>query len=386
MHQSNVPQLRFKKFIENWINLKLIDVAPLQRGFDLPVPKINRGDYPVVFSNGVLKTHNKYKVKGSGVVTGRSGTIGKVFFIEKSHWPHNTSLWVTDFFKNDKKFIFYLYNCINLKRYSAGSTVPTLNRNDVHNVKCLIPEINEQNKIASFLSAVDSKIEKLTRKKELLEEYKKGVMQKLFSGEIRFKDDNGNDYPDWDYGNFSKYIKLYRGSSPRPIVKYITKDNEGVNWIKIGDSKNSQNYQISSVSEKITYEGTLKSRKVEKGELILANSMSFGKTYLINLNGCIYDGWFVLREYKQSFIRAFLHQLLNSDLMQRQYKRLSVGGVVQNINSDIVYNTKLFVPCISEQKKIASFISTVDSKTENTSSKIVKTKEFKKGLLQQMFM
>ena len=130
---------------------------------------------------------------------------------------------------------------------------------------------------------------------------------------LRFKEFKDS----WFIDKFSKYIKLYRGSSPRPISKYRTKNN-GVNWIKIGDTKKSTNYEISSVEEQITFEGSLKSRKVEVGELILANSMSFGKTYKLNISGCIYDGWFVLREYQDDFYINFLHQLLNSNYMQKR--------------------------------------------------------------------
>ena len=189
-------------------------------------------------------------------------------------------------------------------------------------------------------------------------------MQQLFSAKLRFKDENGKDYPDWEKGRFSKYIKLYRGSSPRPIIKYVTTSEDGVNWIKIGDTKVAENYRISSVSEKITKKGSLKSRFVERGEIILANSMSFGKSYLLQIEGCIYDGWFVLREYEKSFDKEFLLQVLNSEFLQRQYFRLSTGGVVQNISSDIVYSTLLFCPSLLEQQKIANFLSGIDGKIE----------------------
>ncbi|RTY97388.1 restriction endonuclease subunit S [Flavobacterium sp. RSP49] len=254
------------------------------------------------------------------------------------------------------------------------------------NTKLSFPSLPEQQKIASFLSAVDEKIQQLSRKKELLEQYKKGVMQQLFSGKLRFKDENGEDYADWERGRFSKFIKLYRGSSPRPIIKYITTSKDGVNWIKIGDTKHSKNYRIKSVSEKITKKGSLKSRFVERGEIILANSMSFGKSYLLQIDGCIYDGWFVLREYEKAYDKEFLLQVLNSEFLQRQYFRLSTGGVVQNISSEIVYSTLLFRPVINEQQKIANFLSSIDVKIESTNQQINQTQTFKKGLLQQMFV
>ena len=123
----------------DWRLSPLSEVAPLQRGFDLPTSQIQSGPYPVVYSNGVLEHHDQSMVKSPGVVTGRSGTIGKVHFIEKDYWPHNTSLWVTSFCGNDPKFIYYLYTHINLARLLSGSGVPTLNRNDVHQHTVALP-------------------------------------------------------------------------------------------------------------------------------------------------------------------------------------------------------------------------------------------------------
>ena len=95
--------MRFGEFDGEWEEKRLEEAAPLQRGFDLPIDKIKKGKYPVVFSNGILKFHNEFKVMGPGVVTGRSGTIGKVTFVEDDYWPHNTALWVTDFKNNMPK-------------------------------------------------------------------------------------------------------------------------------------------------------------------------------------------------------------------------------------------------------------------------------------------
>ncbi len=190
---------------------------------------------------------------------------------------------------------------------------------------------------------------------------------------------------EWVEKEFSNYIKLYRGSSPRPIQEYLTQDNNGVNWIKIGDTKNAINFIIDKVEEKITPKGAEKSRKVEIGELILANSMSFGKTYELKIEGCIYDGWFVLREYEEHFCKSFLLQLLNSEYMQQQYKKLSAGGIVQNISGDIVNKTMIFHTSLAEQQKIADCLSSVDSLILAQSQKVELLKKHKKGLMQQLF-
>ena len=149
-----------------WEQRKLIMVAPLQRGFDLPAEKIIPGVYPVMMSNGIGAYHNEYKVKGPGVVTGRSGTIGNLQYVESAFWPHNTTLWVTKFYGNHPKFIYYLYEKIDLKRYKAGSGVPTLNRNDVHDTMVFFPASRkEQELISAVLTYLDDLITLHQRKR-----------------------------------------------------------------------------------------------------------------------------------------------------------------------------------------------------------------------------
>ena len=165
--QAKVPAIRFAGFTDPWEQRKLIMVAPLQRGFDLPAEKIIPGVYPVMMSNGIGAYHNEYKVKGPGVVTGRSGTIGNLQYVESAFWPHNTTLWVTKFYGNHPKFIYYLYEKIDLKRYKAGSGVPTLNRNDVHDTMVFFPASRkEQELISAVLTYLDNLITLHQRKRE----------------------------------------------------------------------------------------------------------------------------------------------------------------------------------------------------------------------------
>lgn len=143
-------------WITAWEQRKLGEVAPLQRGFDLPVNRMTPGPYPVVMSNGIGGWHSKYMVKGPGVVTGRSGTIGSLHYIEQNFWPHNTSLWVTSFNGNEPRFIYWLYASIGLERFGSGSGVPTLNRNDVHDLRVGFPcDVVEQRRIGTFFSCLD---------------------------------------------------------------------------------------------------------------------------------------------------------------------------------------------------------------------------------------
>ena len=177
---------RLPGFNKEWETRYLADIAPLQRGFDLPNSKLQQGPYPVVYSNGVLNHHAAFQVKGPGVVTGRSGTIGTVTFVEQNFWPHNTSLWVTTFKDNDPKFIFYLYARIGLERFATGTGVPTLNRNDVHAFKVSVPPTKtEQEAIAEVLSAMDAEVALLEAQLAKYRQLKQGLMQKLLTGRIR---------------------------------------------------------------------------------------------------------------------------------------------------------------------------------------------------------
>ena len=177
---EKVPEIRFAGFTGDWEQRKVLDVAPLQRGFDLPMAAMKRGNYPVVMSNGIGGYHSEYKAKGPGVITGRSGTIGKLHYVDSDYWPHNTALWVTDFKGNNPKFIYYLYDWLDLSRFGTGSGVPTLNRNDVHDTKVYIPVYEEQQKISAYLDGIDNFITLHQRKSDSLKEIKKFMLQNMF--------------------------------------------------------------------------------------------------------------------------------------------------------------------------------------------------------------
>lgn len=186
MQQLLTGQSRLAGFHREWEVKRLGEIAPLQRGFDLPNPQLKSGPYPVVYSNGILNYHAAYQVKGPGVVTGRSGTIGKVTFVEDDYWPHNTSLWVTSFKGNDPKFVFYLYTRLGLDRFATGSGVPTLNRNDVHDYQAPIPSTaTEQTAIAEVLSEMDAELAGLEQRRAKTRALKQGMMQELLTGRTR---------------------------------------------------------------------------------------------------------------------------------------------------------------------------------------------------------
>lgn len=170
---------------EEWEVESLINIATLQRGKDLAKDKWIDGQYPIVGSSGIIGYHNKMVCSAPGVVTGRSGSIGNVTYVESNYWPHNTGLYIKNFHGNNPKFIYYLLCRLGLKKYASGVSVPTLNRNTVHNVLLPKPPLPVQQKIADILSSVDEKIEAEENKKKALEELFKTMLEKLMTGQIR---------------------------------------------------------------------------------------------------------------------------------------------------------------------------------------------------------
>ena len=141
---------------QGWVTKPLVEVATLQRGHDLPVQDRAAGSYPIFAANGPVGLHEKAKCNGPGVVTGRSGTVGKVHFVEGAYWPLNTSLYVTDFHGNDPKWIYYMLRSFGLERFAQGAGVPTLNRNLVHREPIRVPPFSEQRRIAAILDQADA--------------------------------------------------------------------------------------------------------------------------------------------------------------------------------------------------------------------------------------
>ena len=170
-----------------------------------------------------------------------------------------------------------------------------------------------------------------------------------------------------------------RGSSPRPIKKFLTEEPDGVNWIKIGDTVEGEKYVVSSKG-KIISEGAKKSRFVKKGDLILTNSMSYGRPYIMHIDGYIHDGWFVLR-LNNEIDANYFYYLLSSNFTQTQFKSLAAGSVVKNISSDLLKRTIVIIPPTEKQKKIADNLEAASLKTKNLNMlyklKIKKSFKFK---------
>nr|MCU0396782.1 restriction endonuclease subunit S [Cyclobacteriaceae bacterium] len=192
---------------------------------------------------------------------------------------------------------------------------------------------------------------------------------------------------DWERKKLGEVCIVERGSSPRPIEKYLTDRPDGVNWIKIGDTKGVDKY-IYSTKEKITKEGSKKSRYVREGDFILSNSMSFGKPYIMKTDGYIHDGWFVFR--LPDFIdKDYFYHLLTSPNVQEQIQSLGAGAIVKNISGDLVKRVDVTYPPLPEQKRIVSILeeafAAISKAKANAEQNLNNAKELFESCLQRVF-
>ena len=238
----------------------------------------------------------------------------------------------------------YVQNQFRMK--VNGATVKNLNSDLVKNTKIKVPPIEKQMEFSNFIEQIDKSKFLLQQILEKLELLKKSRFIEMF-GQCNKEELIGN------------VVSICRGASPRPISEYITKDSEGINWIKIGDVSDDSLY-ITSAEEKITKEGASKSRLVHKGDFILSNSMSFGRPYILGIDGCVHDGWLILSKFSETFNEIFLYYALKSDYVQNQFRMKVNGATVKNLNSDLVKNTKIKVPPIEKQMEFSNFIEQID--------------------------
>lgn len=399
----NIPKLRFKEFTDDWKTHKLknicyinpkssnlndkfyyIDLECVQSGRLKYIQCINKLEAPsraqrVLLPQDILFQSVRAYQKNS-------------YFFKKENDIQTVASTGYAQLRTKKELSLYIYYYLYFQKFidkvnklSTGTSYPAINSTDLGMININIPSFQEQEKIANFLTTIDKKIENLANTITSLENQKKGLLQQIFSQKLRFKDKNGNNYPNWEKKKLGDTLLIQRGGSPRPISDYITNDKNGLNWIKIGDCSPNSNI-ITSTKEKIKPEGLSKTREVFIGDLILSNSMSFGRPYILNINGCIHDGWLLLRNTKKIYNLQFLCYILGSEYTTKQYKKLASGSTVNNLNIELVSSVDITIPCLEEQTKIADFLSAFDRKLENQKAQLEHWQQIKKGLLQQMFV
>jgi len=257
-----------------------------------------------------------------------------------------------------KEYLYYFLSSIDWDAL-AGNDVKvkgkTLNKAKLKEIPISYPPLAEQQRIVAKLDAafaeIDGAIEAVEKKSEDAKAIINSGLAEIFQNEA----DN------WEVKKLSEVCMVERGSSPRPIKQYFTND-DGVNWIKIGDTEQDGKY-VTSTKQKITAIGAKKSRHVKVGDFILTNSMSYGRPYIMGIEGYIHDGWFVLRLNKDIDTEYFYY-LLISPYVQHQFHKLAAGAVVKNISGDLVKKTILPIPPLERQKEIREKIVKIEAQTQ----------------------
>lgn len=410
-NNSSVPVLRFSEFNDDW---KLAKIEDYVKRVTEPVSVNENLDYREIG----IKSHGKgvfHKKPCKGIQLGN----------KRVYWVHPYAFVVNIVFAweqaialtsekekgmiashrfpmyipiDDKISLPFLLSFFKRERgkYLLGLASPggagrnkTLGQKDFAKLKVFFPTIQEQKKIASFLGTVDQKIELLEKKLELLKQYKTGVMQRIFSQEIRFKDDDGNDFPDWEENQLGDIGELKNGFN-------APKDDFGegypfVNLMDIFDRVEIGDIKLGLVKATTT---ELEKYSLQPGDVLFVRSSvkreGVGLSCVVNKSlksPCIFSGFIIrFREHKHSLDLSFKKHIFRTTHFRKQILSLATTSANTNINQDWLKRTNIMVPQIDEQKKIADFLSTIDQKIKLTDQQITQMREFKKGLLQQMFV
>ena len=355
---------------KEWNVKKILDFAPLQRGFDLPTDKIIVGKYPVVYSNGILNYHDEYKAKGPGVVTGRSGTIGKVTYVKSDYWPHNTSLWVTDFKGNNSKYVYYVYEYMGLSKFASGSGVPTLNRNDVHVSKVAIPPIEEQKHIVEVLELWDTAIERQSELIEKLNLRKRALMQQLLRGKKRLP------------GFKVKWKKVKLGDI------FDERNETNRNDLPLLSITGDKGVIYQSESEKRDISNNDKS----KYKRICPNDIGYntmrmwqGRSALSELEGIVSPAYTVVKP-KERIDARFIIMLIQQPRVVYDFWTHSQGLVSDTLNCKYpdFSQVKVAIPTKAEQTAIADILCKFDEEIKLAYKKWNSLQSQKQGLMQQL--
>lgn len=333
---------------------------------------------------------NNIQIKEGDVLISKDGTIGKVAFLNSIPGPGtlNSGVFIVRPKQGDivnQAYLSWIFKSIWFKSFidqlTAGSTINHLYQKDFVKFQLVYPkDKSEQTRIATALSNIDALISELGRLIEKKHAIKQGAMQQLLTGKKRLKGFSEL----WTQKKLGEDATILRGGSPRPIEDYITDSQNGLNWIKIGDVKPEDRY-LRKTAEKIKKEGLSKTRQVKKGDLILSNSMSFGRPYILDIDGCIHDGWLVIQDYQEAYDMQFLYYILCSDAIMNQYVSMAAGSSVQNLNKEKVANVLLYVPTsLQEQSAIASVLSSMDEEISALEAKRKKYTAIKQGMMQQL--
>ena len=409
MAENKKPSIRFKGFTDAWEQRKLDTITDVRDGtHDSPqyvetgnpfiTSKnvkdgfINYEDIQYVSDKDYEEINKRSKVDKNDILMGMIGTIGNIALVrETPDFAIKNVALIKDI---GDVYYRYLYHCLQsnsvahqLDENLDGGTQKFIALNKIRELVIPVPSEHEQHKIGDYMESLDNLITLHQRKYEKLKNVKKSMLEKMFPKngsnvpEIRFKGFTD----DWEQRKFADVVQIERGGSPRPIDDYITDSPNGLNWVKIGDAP-AQGHYITKTAEKIRPEGLSKTREVHPGDLILSNSMSFGKPYIMGIDGCIHDGWLLIRDINSTFDLTFLCHLLGTPQMLDQYRSLAAGSTVNNLNKELVGNTVVTIPQIDEQRVLGQYLERLDNLITLHQRELEKLKNLKKACLEKMFV
>ena len=293
---------------------------------------------------------------------------------------------------NNLEFIYSLLQksktVEELENSIAGTDPPNLSLNDVKEIKLGFPSKEEQMKIASFLTAVDEKISQLSQKLHLLGQYKQGMMQKLFSQQIRFKAEDGSEFGEWEYYKLGELTTLItKGTTPTSLGGKF--ENSGINFIKIESLSSDGKFLLDKFAyiDEVTHNKLARSQ-LENEDILFSIAGALGRVAIISndyLPANTNQALAIIRLRNKNIIR-YIYYFLNSDYVKKIIETESVQLAQANFSLGQLSDLDIVLPCHEEQTKIANFLSAIDQKIEVTAQQIEQAKQWKKGLLQQMFV
>lgn len=333
-----------------WTIKLLGEVATLQRGFDLPVQVRVCGDVPIFAANGSVGTHNVAKVGAPGVVTGRSGTLGEVHYVDDDYWPLNTALWVKDFHGNDPKWVARLLKWMQLETYTRGTGVPTLNRNLVHVVPVLVPPIAEQRRIAEILDRADAIRHKRQQAIALTEELLRSTFLDMFGDPVTNP-------------------KGWKVTQLDELLTFLTSGSRG--WAKFYAPQGDLFLRIQNVKdgklllEDIAYVNPPDSAEarrtcVQAGDVLVSITADLGRTAVIPKGlktAYINQHLALLRLNKTQISPIYASSFLASVSGQLQFERLNRGGVKAGLNFTDIKSLSILLPPLEMQQRYEKFFA-----------------------------
>lgn len=380
------PKIRFKGFEGEWKTSTIGEIAPLQRGYDLPTNNVISGTIPVVYSNGILRFHNEGKCQAPAIITGRSGTIGKFTYIDHGeYWPHNTSLWVTTFHKNYPRFVYYFFQNVGFEKYATGSGVPTLNRNDIHkHIESIPSNKEEQQAIASYFTSLDSQISASTSRLASLKQMKAASLQAMFPQEgetvpkIRFKGFEG----EWKKVKLSEILTERHENSTitdsLPQLSFTIAD--GV--IRPEDRKsNKRDFLIKDIDNK-------RYLVTKVGDIIYnPANVVYGAIHRNSLmNGVVSPIYKIFTTMQDS---NFIECAVRRPSFITKLAMCTEGTVtkLKTLKPEAFLNMEVCItPSLEEQKLIGNYFTSLDRQISLQSQRLEKLKQIKSACLDKMFV